>query len=71
MVVESKFIPDTKYQDSAGLCPDCGSPLVEALKHDPPLCQHYNRSAYILFCNNCKKVRPNFTRWGDWEKSCT
>lgn len=40
---------------------------MEALKHDPPLSRAYSYGAYILFCNNCKRVRPNVARWGEWE----
>lgn len=65
--IPSLYVPDPKYQDTTTPCPVCGSVLVEALKHDPPLSQSYNMSAYIVFCHGCKGTRPNFARWGDWE----
>jgi len=68
-VSRNTYVPDTKYQDMSRPC-ECGSPLVEALKHDPPLCRHYNMSAYIFFCNACKRVTPNTHRWADMEKRC-
>lgn len=64
----STFVQDTKYQESAGLCPDCRFPY-EALKHDPPLSRAYGWATYILFCNQCKNVEPNIRRWNDWEKA--
>jgi hypothetical protein len=63
----SIYVQDTKYQDCANPCEKCGSPLVEALKHIPPLSRAYNRAAYIFFCNSCKVTWPNVYRWVDWE----
>lgn len=68
-VTPSRFVPDTKYQDSAGLCSNCGKPL-EALKHDPPLTPRYSMSAYVLFCglpDGCLSIFPNIRRWNEWE----